>query len=147
MSRRREMPMTNPRPAATRAKLNTTARQEGLQSLSEEAGLMMNSCYLGDPSVTIIHRVDQPSFRTPRVARGDLVIADRRVKPVHGSLVIATINGEKFVRRLLMSGGHESLYAGGDSCEVIKVTEGSQVEILATIVSVIPVIPEPQVRK
>ena len=103
----------------------------------DEGELELNPGYLGDPKVTIIHRVEQPGFDEPRVSAGDIVIADRRVKPGDGSLVIAQVGGELVVRRFSTSGGHEFLCDDEGSCEM----EGGA-EILAAIVSVIPITPE-----
>lgn len=103
----------------------------------DEGELELNPGYLGDPEVTIICHVEQPGFDEPRVSAGDIVIADRRVKPSDGSLVIVVVGGELVVRRFTASGGHEFLCAGDGSCELKRGTE-----ILAAIVSVIPVTPE-----
>src|SRR5947209_2424817 len=69
-------------------------------SLRGETGLTLNLNYLNDPDVTIILRMDQKGFDEPCVYEGDLVVADRRVKPEDGNLVIATIDGEIVVRQL-----------------------------------------------
>lgn len=103
----------------------------------DEGELELNPGYLGDPGATIICRVEQPGFDEPHVSAGDIVIADRRVKPSDGSLVIAVVGGELVVRRFSTSGGHEFLCDGEGSCEL----KGG-IEILAAIVSVIPVTPE-----
>ena len=132
--------MTRRRAAATRAKLNTVAHATFDGSLSEETGLEINSVYLAGPETTIIHRVDGPGFRKPRVCEGDLVVADRRVTPRQGCLVIAVIEGERTVGRLTARGGRAYL-----QCPIEKgkedqeLTDDSGIEILASVVSVIPV--------
>ena len=100
---------------------------------AESVGL--NTAYLGDPDSTIIHRVAASGFEDLRVSAGDLVIADRRVPASSGSLVIAMIEGEMAVRRF--SGRY--LFAGDGSRQTLNGAGGSRVEVLATVVSVIPV--------
>lgn len=103
----------------------------------DEGELEFNLGYLGDPRATIICHLEQPGFDEPHVSAGDIVIADRRVKPGDGSLVIVQVGGELVVRRFSTSGGHEFLCDGEGSCELKGGTE-----ILAAIVSIIPVTPE-----
>jgi DNA polymerase V len=102
-----------------------------------DAGLEFNANYLDDPEVTIILRIEHPGFVEPRVAAGDLVVADRTVLPDDGSLVVAAVGGETVVRRYSASEGLELLRAPDGSCE-----RAEAAEILATVVAVIPVTPE-----
>lgn len=95
----------------------------------------LNPANLGDPNSTIIHRVASPGFEDLRVSVGDLVVADRRVPASSGSLVIAMIGGEMAVRRF--SGRY--LFAGDGSRQTLNSAGGARVEVLATVVSVIPV--------
>jgi SOS-response transcriptional repressor LexA len=103
----------------------------------DEGGLEFYPGYFDTPEVTIILRMGRPGFDEPLVAEGDLVIADRRVKPDDGSLVIAVVGGESVVRRFSRSEGGERLYTPDGSCE-----RAGAAEILATVVSLIPVSPE-----
>jgi SOS-response transcriptional repressor LexA len=102
-----------------------------------DAGLEFNANYLDDPEVTIILRIGWPGFDEPCVVEGDLVIADRRVRPDDRSLVVAAVGGEMVVRRYSVSEGVELLCAPDGSCE-----RAEAAEILATVVAVIPVTPE-----
>jgi SOS-response transcriptional repressor LexA len=97
----------------------------------------LNPDYLNTPEATIMLRMGRHGFEEPRVAEGDLVVADRRMKPDDGSLVVAVIGGETGVLRYSISEGLELLCAPDGSCEQIGVAE-----ILATVVSVIPVTTE-----
>ena len=131
--------MTRRRAAANRAKLNTVARGTVDWSSSEQIGLEINSVYLAGPETTIIHRVDEPGFREPRVCAGDLVVADRRVKPDNGSLVVAMIEGERLVTLFTARGGREYLQRAGEhGSEALDVTDNARIKILASVVSVIP---------
>jgi DNA polymerase V len=141
--------MSKPRTTATRAKLDIAALRERVSrpfgrtadsTSCEESGLELNSAYLDNPEVTIIHRMNQPGLDEPHVCEGDLLVADRRVKPVNGSLVIALIDGEIVVRLFSVSGGRQYLRAGGKTSCDVEVTGGARIEILASVVSVIPVI-------
>lgn len=138
--------MTKSRAAANRARLDVANRPASADparrrlsagAAHDGVGLELNPGYLGNPEVTIIHRLEQPVFDEPRVSAGDIVIGDRRVKPGDGSLVIAVVGGELVVRRFSASGEQEFLCDGDGSCEM----EGGA-EILAAIVSVIPITSE-----
>lgn len=137
--------MTNRRAKAlaTRAALvapdspSPTHARSPVRSARAEGVFELNPDYLAAPEVTVILRMGQPGFDEPHVAEGDLVIADRRVKPVEGSLVIASVRGDTVVRRFSVSGELELLRTPDGSCE-----RAEAAEILATVVSVIPVTPE-----
>lgn len=121
------------------------ARHYGVASESvppRVESLVLDTTHLGDPRSTIIHRVGAPGLDDPRVSAGDLVVADRAVRPEDGDLVIAVIAGEKVIRLFRVSGGREYLLAGGEYCDV-EVTGDARVKILASVVSVIPVVREP----
>jgi SOS-response transcriptional repressor LexA len=134
--------MTKSRAVATRAKLEIGNRVTTTTLSRDETGLELNPGYLDDPEITIIIRVDQPGFEEMRISEGDLVIGDRRVTPGDGSLVIAMAGGKRVVRRFSISAGVGYLCAGDGTRGRTKVTGTGQSEILATVVSVIPVAPD-----
>ena len=134
--------MTKSRVVATRARLDIANRLTTTNLSREETGLELNPGYLDDPEITIIIRVDQPGFEEMRISEGDLVIGDRRVKPDDGSLVIAMVAGKMVIRRFSASEGGDFLCAGDSTRGWTKVTGNVQSEILATVVSVIPVAPD-----
>ncbi len=104
-------------------------------------GMTLNQVYLGDPGVTILHRVDGAGFDDPPVSVGDLVVGDRRVKPSDCCLVIAVIGGMRVVRLFSTDGGRQFLHCGDEACGKLEITGRQDVEILAAVVSVIPIIP------
>lgn len=131
--------MTKSRAVATRAKLEIGNRVTTATLSRDETGLELNPGYLDEPDIAIIIRVDQPGFEDLKVSEGDLVIGDRRVSPGDGSLVIAMAGGKRVVRRFSISEGSAFLCAGDGTRGRTKVTGNVQSEILATVVSVIPV--------
>jgi SOS-response transcriptional repressor LexA len=142
--------MTKERAAAARAvppeNSNTSLLMTGLSPISGNTSTVqndvtLNQVYLGDPGVTIIHRVDGSGFDDPPVSVGDLVVGDRRVKPIDRCLVIAVIGGMRVVRLFSTDGGHQFLHSGSEACETLEITSRRDVEILAAVVSIIPVIP------
>ncbi len=134
--------MTKSRTEATRARVEIANRSMTTNLLRDETGLELNPGYLNDPEITIIIRADQSGFEEMRVSAGDLVIGDHSVMPGDGSLVIAMAGGKRVVRRFSISEGGVFLCAGDGSCERTEVTDNGQTEILATVVSVIPVEPD-----
>jgi len=134
--------MTKSRAVATRAKLEIGNPLTTTTPSRDETGLELNPGYLDDPEITIIIRVEQPGFEELRISEGDLVIGDRRVRPGDGSLVIAMAGGKRVVRQFSISEGGAFLCAGAGTRGRTKITGNVQSEILATVVSVIPVAPD-----
>jgi SOS-response transcriptional repressor LexA len=85
--------------------------------------------------------VDETGFNDPPVSVGDLVVGDSRVKPIDRCLVIAVIGGMRVIRLFSTDGGRQFLHTGNEACETLEITGRPDVEILAAVVSVIPVIP------
>ncbi|MBI3310748.1 MAG: translesion error-prone DNA polymerase V autoproteolytic subunit [Serratia liquefaciens] len=55
------------------------------------------------PAATYFIRATGESMSDGGILSGDLLIVDRAEKPVHGSIVIAAVDGEFTVKRLLLS--------------------------------------------
>jgi len=53
---------------------------------------------------TFLWRVDGHSMKEAGIFHGDLLIVDRSLTPRHGDVVVATVNGERSLKRLLLDG-------------------------------------------
>ena len=74
---------------------------------------------------TFIMRVSGDSVRDFNIFDGDLILVDRAVRPMHGMMVVAEVDGENTVKKLFNSGGVVKLQAGNDDYPEI-VLQGEQ---------------------
>lgn len=102
---------------------------------------VLNTAFLGDPRATILHRVGRDRFKVPPVSEGDILVADRRLKPEDGDLVIALVDGERVVRLFSESKGRRYLRTGAEPRASTELTDDSRAAVVAVVVSLIPVIP------
>ncbi|WP_284346406.1 LexA family protein, partial [Escherichia coli] len=61
----------------------------------------LNSYCISRPAATFFLRASGESMNQAGVQNGDLLVVDRAEKPQHGDIVIAEIDGEFTVKRLL----------------------------------------------
>nr|QID21983.1 Protein UmuD [Escherichia coli] len=67
-----------------------------------EQELDLNSYCISRPAATFFLRASGESMNRAGVQNGDLLVVDRAEKPQHGDIVIAEIDGEFTVKRLLL---------------------------------------------
>ncbi|HHN7372555.1 TPA: translesion error-prone DNA polymerase V autoproteolytic subunit [Escherichia coli] len=67
-----------------------------------EQELDLNSYCISRPAATFFLRASGESMNQAGVQNGDLLVVDRAEKPQHGDIVIAEIDGEFTVKRLLL---------------------------------------------
>lgn len=74
-----------------------------------DGGIDLNRHLIRDRTSTFIMRVAGNSMAGAGIADGDEIIVDRALTPRDGSVVVAVVEGELLIRRLLMHDGVTSL--------------------------------------
>ena len=64
-----------------------------------------------NPASTFLARVSGDSMTGAGIHPGDLVAVDRALRPGHGSIVVAVVEGEHTLKRLQLRGGQPWLVA------------------------------------
>lgn len=59
-----------------------------------EGALDLNEHLIPHPSATFFARAEGDSMRGRGIFPGDLLVVDRAIKPAHGMVVVASVNGE-----------------------------------------------------
>ncbi len=65
----------------------------------------LNAALIKNPQATFLMRVAGSSMRDAGVDDGDVVLVDRALRPIHGSVIIAVVDGEFTCKRLHKRGG------------------------------------------
>lgn len=68
----------------------------------EKQELNLHEYCVKHPSATYFLRVSGNSMDDARIHHGDVLVVDRSLSPVHGSIVIASIDNEFTVKRLVL---------------------------------------------
>ena len=66
-----------------------------------------------------------------------LLVVDRAAKPVHNSIVLASINGESTVKRLSIIDGVKSLIPANPKYKPIEITDDMEVKIEGVVINII----------
>nr|WP_233584985.1 translesion error-prone DNA polymerase V autoproteolytic subunit [Aquabacterium soli] len=85
------------------------------------------------PQATYLLRVKGDSMKDAHIFDGDVLVVDRAVKPVHGHIVVAVVDGEFTVKYLYMRNGRFRLRAANATYPDIVPREGQTVEVWGVV--------------
>ena len=102
-----------------------------------EGKLDLNDYLIKHPVATFFVRAAGDSMIDAGIHPGDILIVDRAVEAVEGSIVIAAVDGELTVKRIRKSGGKLFLMADNRYYKPIEVTEEMNCCIWGVVTTVI----------
>lgn len=102
-----------------------------------EAQLDLNQFLIKHPAATFFVRAEGESMIGAHIQSGDLLIVDRSIEPSHGKIVIAAINGELTVKRLIQRQQHIFLQAENPEFPLIPIQEHTELVIWGVVTHVI----------
>lgn len=102
-----------------------------------EKRLDLNELLIKHPSATFFLKVSGTSMVKAGINHNDILIVDRSLEPANGKIVIASVNGELTVKRLLIQGKKVQLVAENDRYLPIDVTEDIELHIWGVVTNVI----------
>lgn len=94
-----------------------------------EKSIDLNELLIEKPAATFMLRVDGDSMIGAGIHDGDLLIVDRSIAPVDGSIVIAVVNGDMTVKRLKKGLNKVSLMPENPAYSPIEIPEGGELTI------------------
>lgn len=89
------------------------------------------------PQATFIVRVSGDSMHGAGIDDGDLLVVDRAIKPRHGCVVVAVVDGEFAVKHLHQQFGRLKLRAANPTYPDIAPHEGQTIEIWGVVTTCI----------
>lgn len=97
----------------------------------------LNAALIRHPQATFLMRVSGSSMRDAGIDDGDVVLVDRALRSIHGSIIIAVVDGEFTCKRLHKRAGTIKLQAANPTYPDIVPTEGQTVELWGVVTKVI----------
>lgn len=97
-----------------------------------ERRLDLNQHCIHHPEATFFLRVSGHSMTGAGIHDNDIMVVDRSLKPVHGKIVVAILDGDFTVKRLFRDGGadgHLALLPENSDYPRIDIQEGQELEI------------------
>ena len=89
------------------------------------------------PQATFLLRVAGASMREAGIDDGDTLVVDRAIKPRHGHIVVAVVDGEFTVKQLYQRAGRMRLKAANPTFPDIEPKDGQTVEVWGVVSSCI----------
>ena len=99
--------------------------------------LDLNDVLIKHPLATFLLRVRGHSMRDAGIDEGDVVLVDKAIKPVHGHVVVAVVDGEFTLKRLWRRRGQVKLQAANPDCPDIELVDGQTLEVWGVVTTVI----------
>lgn len=87
------------------------------------------------PQATYSMSVRGESMREAGIFDGDVLLVDRAIKPCHGQIVVAVVDGEFTCKQLWMRGGQFKLKAANPTFADITPSEGQTVEVWGVVIA------------
>ena len=94
-----------------------------------EESIDLKKLLIRNPPATFLWKVDGYSMRDAGIFHGDLIVVDRSLSPVDGDIVVATVHGERSLKRLRMTGGRPRLMFENSDMPLFDLPEIAEVEI------------------
>ena len=94
-----------------------------------EGALDFNELLIRKPSATYCLRVSGHSMQGAGIHHGDYLIVDRSEKPVHGRVVVAALDGELTLKRLMVEQGKHFLFSENADFQPIEIKDGHDLVI------------------
>lgn len=102
-----------------------------------ERQLDLNELLIKNPSATFFVRVKGHSMQNASIRSGDILIVDRSLTPSHGQIIVAVLDGEFTVKRILIEEGLVFLAPENASFSRIKIDQDSQFQVWGVVTYVI----------
>ncbi len=102
-----------------------------------EGKLDLNQHLIKHPAATFFVRVEGDSMIGAGIHSGDILVVDRSLKPRHGKIVIAVLNGELTVKRLEQRKGVLRLLPENNSYPIVEITDAMDFTIWGVVTNVI----------
>lgn len=98
-----------------------------------ERPLDLHEHLVKDKAATFFLRADGDSMRDAGILDGDLLVVDRAQEAAHGSIVIAALDGEFTVKRLLRRDGRVILAPANPDYPEIDITDREYVHLWGVV--------------
>jgi DNA polymerase V len=102
-----------------------------------EDRLDLNELLISNKSATFFLRVKGDSMINAGIHDGDIIVVDRSVQAMHRSIVVAVVDGELTVKRLLTYNGITELHAENPRYAPIRLQEGQELMIWGVVTSAV----------
>ena len=102
-----------------------------------ESDLDLNAELAPRPSSTFYARVDSNSMQDLNIDKGDLLVIDRSIRPVNGSVTVCYVEGQFTLKTITINNGSVYLIPANKDLKPVKVFEGENFIVWGVVTYVI----------
>lgn len=102
-----------------------------------EKSLNLHEHLVQHPQATFLMRVEGHSMIRAGIHDGDLIVIDRALEPCHGRIVVAVVDNDFMVKRLLYESGRCLLRSENERFKDVVVGEDSSNQVWGVVTNVI----------
>ncbi len=99
----------------------------------ENKRLDINEYLVRNPVSTFFFSVEGDSMQGAEIFDGDILVVDKSIRPRHGQIVIAFVDGQRLVKRLFRRGGRVALTAENPAYAPLEIQEGMELMIWGVV--------------
>lgn len=112
--------------------------KENFENINTKIGQIdLNSLLIKNPNSTFLIKVTGNSMINAGINTGDIILVDRSLEAESGNIIVATINDELLVKRLLIENKLKTLLSENDLFPNIVVKEKDRFTIWGVVKSII----------
>ncbi len=108
-----------------------------MQTSTIDQNIDLNEFLIKNLIATFFVRVEGKSMLNAGILPGDILIVDKSLDPQPNNIVIAIINGEFLVKRLITESGTKYLVPDNPAADRIELSKYDQVEIWGVVTWVV----------
>ncbi|CAN5472671.1 translesion error-prone DNA polymerase V autoproteolytic subunit [soil metagenome] len=100
-------------------------------------GLDLNEALIRNAQSTFVMRASGAAMRDAGIDDGDMLLVDRAVKPVHGHVIVAIVEGDLLCRRLHRRGKEVKLEAANPDVDTVPLKSDESIELWGVVTTII----------
>lgn len=95
--------------------------------------LDINEYLIRNPVSTFFFSVEGDSMQGAEIFDGDILVVNKSIRPRHGQIVVAFVDGERLVKRLYQRGGRVALLAENPNYPPLEIRDGMELLIWGVV--------------
>ena len=99
----------------------------------EDKRLDINEYLVRNPVSTFFFSVEGDSMQGAEIFDGDILVVDKSIRPRHGLIVIAFVDGQRLVKRLYQRAGRVALLAENPAYPPLEIRDGMELLIWGVV--------------
>lgn len=99
----------------------------------EDKRLDINEYLVRNPVSTFFFSVEGDSMQGAEIFDGDILVVDKSIRPRHGQIVIAFVDGQRLVKRLFRRSGRVALLAENPAYAALEIREDMELMIWGVV--------------